>query len=63
MDVNRFKYSVVRVHPTHSEVVSEHVTREDAELKAAYLDFIADETGVYHQAEDPCCQPDRRRAN
>jgi hypothetical protein len=61
--VNRFRYPVVRVYPTHSEMVSEHLTKDDAEQAAAYLDFIAEDTGIWHVAEDPCCQPDHRRAN
>lgn len=56
-DVNRFHYPVVRVYLTHSELVSEHLTKADAEHAAAYLDFIAEDTGVYHLAGD------HRRAN
>jgi hypothetical protein len=61
--VSPFRYPVVRVHPTHAEIVSEHLTKADAEQAAAYLDFIAEETGVYHLVEDPCCEPDHRRAS
>jgi hypothetical protein len=61
--VSHFYYPVVRVYPTHSEVVSEHLTKADAEREAAYLDFIAEDAGMYHLADDPCCQPDCARAN
>lgn len=61
--MSHFRYPVVRVYPTHSELVSEHLTKADAEREAAYLDLIAEAAGIWHLADEPCCQPDYRQAN
>jgi hypothetical protein len=60
--VNRFRYPVVAVHPTHAVVVAEHVTLEDAIRDAAVRDVDA-EPGVWHLADVPGCAHDHCRAH
>lgn len=61
--MSAFKYPVVRVHPTHSEIISEHLTKADAEQAAAYLDFIAEDAGVWHCVCEPDEDTDHARAD
>lgn len=61
--MNAYRYPVIQVHPTHSLVVAEHVTFEDARADAAFRDFVAVDPLVWHHACEPDDDTDNRRAN
>jgi hypothetical protein len=50
--VNRFRYPVVKVWPTHAEVVAEHTTHAEA-LDDAAMRNVDAEPGVWHLADEP----------
>lgn len=61
--VNRFRYLVIQIHPTHAEVVAEHTTLAEAEADAALRDMTNEESGTWFLADEPATEHDHARSH